>query len=55
VAAALERWYIEGLDVKSAIMALLFSSHVFCSVFVGMQTGCLNHKSPTIQSVTCSA
>ena len=37
------------------VTALLFPSYVFCSVFVGMQTGCLNHKSPTIWSVTCSA
>jgi len=38
-----------------AVTALLFPSHVFCSVFVGVWTGCLNHKSPAIWSVTCSA
>ena len=37
------------------VTALLFPSHVVCSVFIGMQTGCLNHKSPAIWLVTCSA
>ena len=40
---------------EEGVMALLFPSHVFCSVFVGVRTGCLNHKSPTIWLVTCSA
>jgi len=34
------------------VMALLFSNYVFCSVFVGMRTGCLNHKSPAVWLVT---
>jgi len=40
---------------KMPVMALLFPSYVFCSVFVDVQTDCINHKSPAIQSVTCSA
>jgi len=37
------------------VTALLFSSHIFCSVFISMRSDCLNHKSPAIRSVTCSA
>jgi len=37
------------------VMALLFLSHVLCSVFIGVRTDCLNHKSPAIQLVTCSS
>ena len=36
----------------TSVMALLFPSHIFCSVFIGMWTGCLNHKSPAVWMVT---
>ena len=45
----------EPLTLDPHVTALLFPSHVFCSVFIGMRTGCLNHKSPAIWLVTCSS
>jgi len=49
-------WIKRVLDCESVFaMALLFPSHIFCPVFIGVRTGCLNHKSPAIWLVTCSA
>ena len=56
LAAEMKRIDIKvGKTSVGDIIALLFPSHIFCSVFIGVRSGCLNHKSSTIWSVTCSA